>query len=269
MTSDDGTVAEPAALPSIEAIGVVKTFGHIAALRGASFRAYPGEVLALIGDNGAGKSTLSNVIAGVHSADDGEIRVDGVPVKIDEVNAARELGIEIVYQDLAQAPDLSVVQNFYLGRELLRSGIGRVLGRLDERTMRERTKKAIADLGAQVPSLHEPISSLSGGQRQAVAVARAVMWAKTAIIMDEPTAALGARQTAMVYEAVRAAARRGLAVILVSHDIPKMIEFADRIAIMRHGRVVAQLRAEGLELLDVLTTMLAAGDEMAGEDAAA
>jgi simple sugar transport system ATP-binding protein len=156
-----------------------------------------------------------------------------------------------------------VSQNFFFGRELLVKGIGRFLGKVDERAMRERTKEAMTLLGAQVPSLTVPVSALSGGQRQAIAVARAVMWAKAAIIMDEPTAALGAKQTAMVYDAVRAAADRGLAVILVSHDIPKMIEFADQMAIMRHGSVVAQMPTAGLELVDVLTTMLTAQKDAA------
>ncbi|GAA1537781.1 simple sugar transport system ATP-binding protein [Microbacterium ginsengiterrae] len=253
----------PATEPVIETRSITKSFGHVQALRGASFRAYPGEVLALIGDNGAGKSTIANVIAGVHPADGGELLLRGNKVEVGSVRQARELGIEIVYQDLAQAPDLTVAQNFFFGRELLVKGPGRFIGRVDEPAMRQRTKEAMTLLGAQVPSLTVPVSALSGGQRQAIAVARAVMWAKAAIIMDEPTAALGAKQTAMVYDAVRAAADRGLAVILVSHDIPKMIEFADRMAIMRHGSVVAQMPTEGLELMDVLTTMLTAPKEAA------
>lgn len=253
----------PTTEPVIETRSITKSFGHVQALRGASFRAYPGEVLALIGDNGAGKSTIANVIAGVHPADGGELLLRGNRVEVGSVRQARELGIEIVYQDLAQAPDLTVAQNFFFGRELLVKGPGRFIGRVDEPAMRQRTKEAMMLLGAQVPSLTVPVSALSGGQRQAIAVARAVMWAKAAIIMDEPTAALGAKQTAMVYDAVRAAADRGLAVILVSHDIPKMIEFADRMAIMRHGAVVAQMPTAGLELMDVLTTMLTAPKEAA------
>jgi simple sugar transport system ATP-binding protein len=257
--ADDGTRLSPV----IETRGITKSFGHVQALRGASLRAYPGEVLALIGDNGAGKSTLSNVIAGVHPADDGELILRGTTVNVSNVRHARELGIEIVYQDLAQAPDLTVVQNFFFGRELLVSGPGRFIGVVDEAAMRERTKEALSLLGAQVPSLTVPVSALSGGQRQAIAVARAVMWATAAIVMDEPTAALGTKQTRMVYDAVRAAADRDLAVIFVSHDIPKMLEFADRIAIMRHGQVVAQMPTQGLELVDVLTTMLSAQGEAA------
>ncbi|WP_202972907.1 ATP-binding cassette domain-containing protein [Microterricola pindariensis] len=255
-------------MPVIETRGITKSFGHVQALRGASLRAYPGEVLALIGDNGAGKSTLSNVIAGVHSADAGELILRGESVNVSSVRHARELGIEIVYQDLAQAPDLSVVQNFFFGRELLVKGPGRLIGQVDEAAMRERTKEAMSLLGAQVPSLTAPVSALSGGQRQAIAVARAVMWATAAIVMDEPTAALGTKQTKMVYDAVRAAADRDLAVIFVSHDIPKMLDFADRIAIMRHGQVVAQMPTAGLQLVDVLTTMLSAqADASEGEAA--
>lgn len=249
--------------PIVEVRDVAKSFGHVHALRGATLNIYPGEVLALIGDNGAGKSTLSNVISGVLNPDRGEVVVNGTPMALGSVAAARAAGIEIVYQDLAQAPDLTVTQNFFLGRELTKSGLLGAIGKLDEPEMRRRTKEAMAELGAQVPSLTAPVSALSGGQRQAVAVARAVMWATSAILMDEPTAALGAKQTAMVYDSVRAAAARGLAVVLVSHDIPKMIEFADRIAIMRHGRVVQEMKTGGLELVDVLTTMLSAKEEVA------
>ncbi|MCD2498142.1 MULTISPECIES: ATP-binding cassette domain-containing protein [Microbacterium] len=256
-------VASSAPQPIVRVRDVAKSFGHVRALRGASLDIYPGEVLALIGDNGAGKSTLSNVLAGVLDPDQGEVLVGGDAMTLGSVAAARSHGIEIVYQDLAQAPDLSVTQNFFLGRELVQPGPLGLLGKLDEKTMRARTKEAMSLLGAQVPSLTAPVSALSGGQRQAIAVARAVMWAKTAILMDEPTAALGARQTAMVYDAVRAAAERGLAVVLVSHDIPKMIDFADRIAIMRHGRVVEQMTTGGLQLVDVLTTMLSAKEEAA------
>lgn len=263
MNAAPPPVGTPTPQPVIETRGITKSFGHVQALQGASLKAYAGEVLALIGDNGAGKSTLSNVIAGVHAPDEGEIILNGASISVSSVRQAREVGIEIVYQDLAQAPDLTVVQNFFFGRELLKPGIGRIIGRVDEAAMRARTKEAMSLLGAKVPSLTAPVSALSGGQRQAIAVARAVMWADAAILMDEPTAALGPKQTAMVYDAVRAAADRDLAVILVSHDIPKMLEFADRIAIMRHGRVVAQMPTAGLELVDVLTTMLSAQGEAA------
>lgn len=258
-----GAAQTPPPEPVIETRNITKSFGHVQALRGATFKAYPGEVLALIGDNGAGKSTLANVIAGVHAADGGELLLRGEKIRVSSVKHARELGIEIVYQDLAQAPDLTVVQNFFLGRELLVPGVGRHIGMADQATMRERTREALSALGARVPSLTAPVSTLSGGQRQAIAVARAVMWAKTAILMDEPTAALGTKQTEMVYDAVRAAADGGLAVILVSHDIPKMLEFSDRLAIMRHGRVVDQMPSRGLQLVDVLTTMISAKDDVA------
>ncbi len=244
--------------PIIEIKDAVKSFGHVEALRGASLRAYRGQVLALVGDNGAGKSTLANVIAGIHAKDSGELLLHGNSVEVASVRQARELGIEVVYQDLAQAPDLTVWQNFFFGREVLVKGLGRFFGLVDQQEMRARTKEALALLGAQVPSLTVPVSALSGGQRQAIAVARAVMWANAAIIMDEPTAALGTRQTEMVYRAIRSAADRGLAIILVSHDIPKMIEFADQMAIMRHGTVVSQVDTKGLKLVDALTTMLTA-----------
>ena len=240
----------------IEVRDIWKAYGHIQALRGASLDIRAGEVLALLGDNGAGKSTLANMIAGIETPDSGHFLFDGTEQRITSVRQARHLGVEIVYQDLSQAPDLSVVENFFLGRELLRPGLGGAIGMLDRKNMRKQTVDALKRLGAQVPSLRASVQTLSGGQRQAVAVARAVMWAKTTIILDEPTAALGAKQTAMVYDVVRAAASEGLAVLIVSHDIPKMIDFADRLAIMRLGHVVEQMPTKDAKLMDVMTKML-------------
>ena len=166
------------------------------------------------------------------------------------------MGIQVVYQDLALAPDLSVAENIFLGKEITYSGIGKMLGVTNKKEMRERSAGFLADLGIGLKSMNVPVKSLSGGERQALAVAKAVTWAHSALIMDEPTAALGARQSALVYDTVRAAADRNLAVMIISHDIPKMVNQADRICIMRHGVVIADLVAQETNLKTVLSLML-------------
>lgn len=242
----------------IEAVDIVKRYGHVQALSGASLQVRPGEVLALVGDNGAGKSTLTKVICGALAPDGGTLSFWGQATRVTSIRHAQELGVETVYQDLALAPDLSVAENLFLGREPLRSGLmGSRFAALDRRKMRMAAQQAIAAAGiTTLNSVDRSVRELSGGQRQAVAVARAVMWATSAILMDEPTAALGTKQTDIVYESIRAAAARGLAVVVVSHDIPKMLSLADRIAMMRHGRTVANLPARELTLTDVVTLML-------------
>jgi simple sugar transport system ATP-binding protein len=249
-------------MPAIRAVGVEKSYGHLQALRGADLMLRPGEVLALVGDNGAGKSTLTKIICGALAADAGHIEFWGEHVQLQSINHAHDLGVYTVYQDLALSPDLSVADNLFLGRELLRAGIRGRLGFLDRDEMRTRTHEALSRLGIQLRSLQVPVRDLSGGQRQALAVARAINWATTAVLMDEPTAALGPRQSAIVYETVTAAAARGLAVLMVSHDIPRMLQVADRIAIMRHGVVVADRPARALVLADVIGLML--GQEVDG-----
>lgn len=242
----------------IEAVDIVKRFGHVQALSGASLQVRPGEILALVGDNGAGKSTLTKVICGALAPDAGRLVFWGETTAVTSIRHAQELGVETVYQDLALAPDLSVAENMFLGREPLRSGIfGGWPATLDRRKMRAAAEDAIRRAGiSTLNSVDRAVRDLSGGQRQAIAVARAVMWATTAILMDEPTAALGTKQTDIVYESIKAAASRGLAVIVVSHDIPKMLSLADRIAVMRQGRTVANLPARDLTLTDVVALML-------------
>jgi simple sugar transport system ATP-binding protein len=246
--------------PAIQARGIRKSFGHLEALRGADLALRPGEVLALVGDNGAGKSTLTKVICGALAADDGELAFWGEPVRVQSIHHAHELGVHTVYQDLALAPDLSVADNLFLGRETMRAGLRGRLGALDRDTMRDEAREALARLGINLRSLSVPVRNLSGGQRQALAVARAINWATTAVLMDEPTAALGPKQSAIVYDTVTAAAARGLAVLVISHDIPRMLQVADRIAVMRHGLVVAELPAASLRLADVIGLML--GEEV-------
>lgn len=250
------TTRSDSSTPVLEAIDLVKTYGSVQALRGASLQVHHGEVVALIGDNGAGKSTLTKIISGVVTPDSGRILFEGQEATITSVRDAQARGVEVVYQDLAQAPDLSVYENLFLGREPLVKGLLGRIGYVDKRKMRKEAGAAISRLGSRIQSLSVPVGALSGGQRQAVAVARAVLWAKSAVLMDEPTAALGVHQTEQVYQAIRAAAESGIAIVLVSHDIPKMISFADRLIVMRHGQVVASLDARSSSLTDVLSLMI-------------
>jgi simple sugar transport system ATP-binding protein len=241
----------------IEAIDIVKRFGHVEALTGASLQVRSGEVLALVGDNGAGKSTLTKIICGALAPDGGRLTFWGDTTTVPSIRHAQALGVETVYQDLALAPDLSVAENMFLGREPLVGGRFRGWpAALDRRRMRAAAQEALRGIGINLHSVDGPVRDLSGGQRQAIAVARAVMWATAAILMDEPTAALGTKQTGIVYESIRSAAARGLAVVVISHDIPKMLSLADRIAVMRHGRTVAITPARDLNLTDVVTMML-------------
>jgi simple sugar transport system ATP-binding protein len=268
MAIDSATMAAPGdpngdvpdGTPAIRATGIVKRFGHLEALRGASIDLYPGEVVALVGDNGAGKSTFTKVICGALMADEGELEFWGSPTKVQSIHHAHDLGVHTVYQDLALAPHLSVADNLFLGREEIRSGWRRLLGEVDRRRMVEQTREAMGRLGITLKDYSVPVGNLSGGQRQALAVARAITWATTAVLMDEPTAALGPKQSAIVYETVAAAADRGLAVLVISHDIPRMLEFAHRIAVMRHGTVVAVREARTLKLTEVIGLML--GEEV-------
>lgn len=241
---------------AIECRGVEKNFGHLKALRGANMTVRYGEILALLGDNGAGKSTLVKCISGAYHADGGEIHVGGEQVEIQTTHEAQALGIQTIYQDLALAPDLSVLDNVFLGREELLPGWRGRIGVLDRARMRRETEDAVRRAGVRMVSVRAPVRDLSGGQRQAVAVMKALPWATTAILMDEPTAALGARQRQIVYDAARSAAESGLAVLMISHDIPQMLEIANRVAVMRQGVVVAERNASELDLQSVMTLML-------------
>jgi simple sugar transport system ATP-binding protein len=242
--------------PGIEVYGLAKAFGHVQALVNASLSVHRGEVVALFGDNGAGKSTLLKCACGVLRPDAGVIKVEGQPVTFTTVRDAQRLGIDVVFQDLALAPDLTVAENVFLGHEVYRERFPRWLGVLDRRRMERRADTILKSLGIELPSLDEPVKSLSGGQRQAVAVGRATMWATSAILFDEPTAALGARQSEIVIDLVRRTADRGLAVLVISHDIPRMLSAADRLVVMRHGSTVWEAPAKGVEVTDVVTQMV-------------
>jgi simple sugar transport system ATP-binding protein len=221
--------------------GINKSFGAVQALKDVDFEVRPGEVVALIGDNGAGKSTLINVITGVLAPDSGEIIFEGERVEFISPHDARERGIETVYQDLAVAPQLDAVANIFLGRERRKSGILGRLGFLDQQRMRNETDDQLGELQVRIPDLTKPLSTFSGGQRQGVAVARAVMWASKVVIMDEPTAALGVAQVGMVLDLVRRVRQTGIPVVFISHNMPQVFDVADRIVVLRLGEVVAEL----------------------------
>ena len=227
--------ATPAPPPILELHGISKRFGAVQALTDVDFEVYPGEVVALVGDNGAGKSTLIKCVAGIHGWDEGEVLIDGQPVTISSPKDAARLGIEVVYQDLALCDNLDVVQNMYLGREA-HSG----LQVLKEPVMEAKTAETMKSLRVTtIRSIRQPVATLSGGQRQSVAVARAVMWNSRLVILDEPTAALGVAQTAQVLELVARLAEQGLAVVLISHNLHDIFEVATRITVLRLGRNVA------------------------------
>jgi D-xylose transport system ATP-binding protein len=224
--------------PLLELRGVSKHFGAVIALHEVDFHVRAGEVMALVGDNGAGKSTLIKCIAGIYARDAGEVLFDGRPVDISGPKDASRLGIEIVYQDLALADNLDVVQNMFLGREQL-DGIRR----LDETAMESRARKTLADLSVTtIRSVRQTVAGLSGGQRQSVAVAKAVMWNSKVVILDEPTAALGVAQTRQVLDLVKRLGDQGLAVILVSHNLHDIFEVADAITVLRLGQNVAEFQ---------------------------
>jgi D-xylose transport system ATP-binding protein len=220
--------------PLLELRGISKSFGSVQALTDVDLDVREGEVMALVGDNGAGKSTLIKCVAGIHPADEGEIVFDGQPVTIHGPKDAARLGIEVVYQDLALCDNLDVVQNMYLGREA-----HDFFQRLKEPIMEVKTAETLASLRVTtIKSTRQAVASLSGGQRQSVAVARAVMWNSRLVILDEPTAALGVAQTEQVLELVRRLAQQGLGVILISHNLHDVFETATRIAVLRLGRNV-------------------------------
>jgi D-xylose transport system ATP-binding protein len=219
--------------PLLELRGVYKSFGSVQALTDVDFEVRAGEVMALVGDNGAGKSTLIKCIAGIHPMDEGEILFDGRPVSIHGPRDAGKLGIEVVYQDLALCDNLDVVQNMYLGREANHFQI------LEEPPMEARTRETLASLRVTtIKSIRQAVATLSGGQRQSVAVARAVMWNSRLVILDEPTAALGVAQTEQVLALVNRLAEQGLAVALISHNLHDVFETATRITVLRLGRNV-------------------------------
>jgi simple sugar transport system ATP-binding protein len=244
--------------PLLEARGIVKHYGSVVALRGASFEVRAGEVVALIGDNGAGKSTLVKCMSGVEQPDAGTISVLGRAVTLDSPVTARGLGIETVYQDLAVAPELDPAANLFLGRELRRAGLLGRLGMLDKAEMRRRATREFARLGVTLQSVDVPIGSLSGGQRQSVAVARSVVWASKVVFMDEPTAALGVVQREKVLDVIRRVRDAGIGVVLISHNMPEVLAVSDRVEVLRLGRRVARFTSADASLADLVAAMTGA-----------
>jgi simple sugar transport system ATP-binding protein len=226
----------------LEGRGLRKAYGPITAVDGVDLSVRAGEITAIVGDNGAGKSTLVKMFAGAVVPDAGEILVEGRPAALRSPHDAREHGIETIFQDLALAPNRDVVANLFLGRELMLPGPLGALGVLDRPEMRRRAAEQVRSLGINIPRITGyPIGRMSGGQRQSVAVARAAYWAGTAMLMDEPTAALGVRESRKVLALARQVADRGLAVVLISHILPHVMELADRVVVMRHGQKVAEM----------------------------
>lgn len=252
------------AAPILEARDIVVSFGHILAVRGAGMHVDAGEIVGLVGDNGAGKSTLVKAISGVHPPDSGTLLRFGEPVTIPNPAASRHLGIEVVYQDLAVAPHLDSVENLFLGRQHRLAGLAGKFGVVDRRRMKVEAEEAFESLGMTIKDVSAPISELSGGQRQAVAVARAAHWATGLIIMDEPTAALGPVQTEKVGAMIRRVREQGLAVLVVSHDLPQVLELCDRVVVLRHGTDVASVDASAINVRDLVDLMSGASGS-AGE----
>src|SRR5690606_15520998 len=249
--------------PLLEVRGIDKSFGPVQVLHDVSFSAYAGEVTALVGDNGAGKSTLVKCIGGTYPIDSGEMLFEGKPVQVNGPRDAAALGIEIVYQDLALCDNLDIVQNMFLGRERRRGLM------LDEAAMEEKAQETLTGLSVRtVKSIRQQVSSLSGGQRQTVAIAKAVLWNSKVVILDEPTAALGVAQTAQVLELVRRLADKGLAVVLISHNMNDVFAVADRIAALYLGRMVAQVKANDVTHAQVVELITAGRSGAVGEPAA-
>ena len=239
--------------PLLEVRGVEKRFGAVEALAGVNFHVDLGQVMALVGDNGAGKSTLIKCIAGIYTIDGGQFLWEGEPVDIHGPKDSARLGIEVVYQDLALCDNLDVVENMYLGRETLST-----FRRLDESKMEQEALETLADLSVTtIRSVRQPVASLSGGQRQSVAVAKAVLWNSKLVILDEPTAALGVAQTRQVLDLVRKLAEQGLAVILISHNMSDVFEVADYITVLRLGNNVGEFKTSETTQREVVEAITA------------
>jgi fructose transport system ATP-binding protein len=243
----------------MKASGLVKRYGQVTALDGADFELRAGEILAVIGDNGAGKSSLIKCLSGATIPDEGTIELDGQPIQFKSPIDARRVGIETVYQDLAVAPAMTIAENLFLGREIRRPGFaGNVLRMIDKKKMLEQSIARMNDLKVGIRSMTQAVETLSGGQRQCVAVARAAAFAEHVVILDEPTAALGVKEGNMVLELIRRVRDKGLPVILISHNMPHVFEIADRIHVARLGRRAAVLNPKKISMSDTVAVMTGA-----------
>ncbi|MBX8824446.1 ATP-binding cassette domain-containing protein [Ochrobactrum sp. SFR4] len=246
--------------PVLSAKGLVKRYGRVTALDHADFDLYPGEVLAVIGDNGAGKSSLIKALSGAIQPDEGEIFLDGQPVSFRSPIAARAAGIETVYQNLALSPALSIANNMFLGRELRKSGLmGSVFRQLDHKKMEQIARDKLSELGLMtIQNISQAVETLSGGQRQGVAVARAAAFGSKVVIMDEPTAALGVKESRRVLDLIQEVKSRGLPIVLISHNMPHVFEVADRVHVHRLGKRLAVINPRQCSMSDAVALMTGA-----------
>jgi len=246
-------------VPVLEARNLVKRYGQVTALDGADFDLREGEILAVIGDNGAGKSTLIKALSGAIQPDEGQVLLNGNPIRFRSPSDARAHGIETVYQTLAVSPSMNIVENLFLGREIRRPGVlGSVFRLLDKKKMTEEATKYMQDLKFRIQSMKQPVNTLSGGQRQGVAVARSAAFANNVVIMDEPTAALGVKESGMVLDLISKVRERGLPVILISHNMPHVWEIADRIHIQRLGKRATVITPQSHTMSDGVAIMTGA-----------
>jgi D-xylose transport system ATP-binding protein len=260
--NSSNTAAAEKRTPLLSVQNIKKRFGAVEALRGVSLEVYPGEVVALVGDNGAGKSTTIKMIAGVEQPDEGQIYFEGQPVSLSSPAVAERYGIQTVYQDLALCDNLDIVSNLFLGRELHRTLVPGVLRVLRKSEMEERAQPVLRELGINLPPLSTPVSSLSGGQRQTVAVARAVLWGSKLVMMDEPTAALGVAQTRAVLDLIQRLAAKGVGVLVISHNMHDVFRIADRIVVLRLGRTVANFVKSETTTDQVVAAITGAAEEV-------
>lgn len=253
------TAPAEAARAVLEARHVTKSFGAVVALADASVSLRPREVLGLVGDNGAGKSTLLKILSGVIMATSGEILIDGRQVQLRRPQDAMEAGIETVYQDLALVDTMTAYQNVYLGREeLSRNPLKRMLNLVDDRAMRERAREVLNSLAVKIPSINVSVKSMSGGQRQCLAIARALLWGRRIVILDEPTAALGVRETEQVLEVIRDLRKHDVSVVVVSHNMQQLMSVADRITVMRLGRSIATRTVRDTQVSEIVALITGA-----------
>jgi len=262
---------EPGSTPVLEARHITRHFGAVVALADASLTLNRHEVLGLVGDNGAGKSTLLKILSGIVSASSGEILADGKPIHLRKAQDAMDAGIETVYQDLALVDTMSAYQNVYLGREELSSSpLARFFNLVDDRQMRKRARDVLDSLQVKIPSINVTVKGMSGGQRQCLAIARALLWGRRIVILDEPTAALGVRETGQVLDVIRGLRNQDVSVIVVSHNMQQMMSVADRITVMRLGRTIATRTVRDTQVSEIVGLITGAipGDNQEAEHTA-
>jgi ABC-type sugar transport system ATPase subunit len=246
-------MSDEALSPVLEARNISRHFGAVVALADASLTLRPREVVGLVGDNGAGKSTLLKILSGIVTPSGGDIVIDGKPVVLKRAQDAMDAGIETVYQDLALVDTMSAYQNVYLGREeLSKHPLARLFNLVDDRQMRERARQVLDMLKVKIPSINVSVKGMSGGQRQCLAIARALLWGRRIVILDEPTAALGVRETGQVLEVIRDLRQHDVSVIIVSHNMQQLMSVADRITVMRLGRSIATRTVKETEVNEIV-----------------